>query len=374
MLISLIIPVYNRPQETEELLQSLSRQTRRDFEVVIVEDGSTPELSSRDVVARYAGSFDIRYICQENEGPARARNTGAANAKGDFFVIMDSDCIVPPSYFEVVYAAIAAKNIEFFGGPDTAAPDFTPLQKAVSYSMTSLFTTGGIRGNKRSIDAFSPRSFNLGISRRLFEEVGGFSDMRIGEDIDFSLRVKKRGAKAWLLSDAVVCHKRRTSMRLFFKQVFIFGTARVNLNIRHPESRKPVFLLPAIFTAGSLCFFIVMLFFRTAFILPAFAVVCLWALGSLRLITGGTILAAFAVVYCPVWFWLPFLLLALLWFCDSWRKNHDLKIAWLSVWTSFLQIYGYGAGFLYGTYLRQIRGFDEKTTYRVTKFFSPRKK
>ena len=243
MFISLVIPVYNRPQEVRELLESLTHQTRRDFETVVVEDGSAPELSSDGVVREYADRLDICYVRQPNGGPAAARNTGAAHAHGDFLVIMDSDCIVPPGYFETVYAEVEARGIAFYGGPDMAAPDFSPLQKAVSYSMTSVFTTGGIRGNRRSIGKFSPRSFNLGISRPLFEQVGGFSDMRIGEDIDFSMRVMAAGAQAWFLPDAKVCHKRRTSIRLFFKQVFVFGTARVNLDIRHPESRRALFML-----------------------------------------------------------------------------------------------------------------------------------
>ena len=162
----------------------------------MVEDGSAPELSSDGVVREYADRLDICYVRQPNGGPAAARNTGAAHAHGDFLVIMDSDCIVPPGYFETVYAEVEARGIAFYGGPDMAAPDFSPLQKAVSYSMTSVFTTGGIRGNRRSIGKFSPRSFNLGISRPLFEQVGGFSDMRIGEDIDFSMRVMAFGGTA----------------------------------------------------------------------------------------------------------------------------------------------------------------------------------
>lgn len=240
------------PQEVRELLESLTHQTRRDFETVVVEDGSRAgTLLGRGGagVCRPAG-YLLCPPAQRRSGRA-ARNTGAAHAHGDFLVIMDSDCIVPPGYFETVYAEVEARGIAFYGGPDMAAPDFSPLQKAVSYSMTSVFTTGGIRGNRRSIGKFSPRSFNLGISRPLFEQVGGFSDMRIGEDIDFSMRVMAAGAQAWFLPDAKVCHKRRTSIRLFFKQVFVFGTARVNLDIRHPESRRALFMLPSLFTIGS---------------------------------------------------------------------------------------------------------------------------
>ena len=316
MFISLVIPVYNRPQEVRELLESLTHQTRRDFETVVVEDGSAPELSSDGVVREYADRLDICYVRQPNGGPAAARNTGAAHAHGDFLVIMDSDCIVPPGYFETVYAEVEARGIAFYGGPDMAAPDFSPLQKAVSYSMTSVFTTGGIRGNRRSIGKFSPRSFNLGISRPLFEQVGGFSDMRIGEDIDFSMRVMAAGAQAWFLPDAKVCHKRRTSIRLFFKQVFVFGTARVNLDIRHPESRRALFMLPSLFTIGSAALLLAALCTSPWFLLAVVGVAALWALGT-PVQWGGLLLVLFGAVYAPWWFSLPFGALMLLWFADA---------------------------------------------------------
>ncbi len=369
MFISLIIPVYNRPQEVRELLESLVRQTRRDFEVVVVEDGSAPECSSDEVVREYADRLDIRYVRQPNGGPAAARNTGAANARGDFFVIMDSDCLVPADYFETVYTEVEACGIVFYGGPDMAAPDFSPLQKAVSYSMTSVFTTGGIRGNRHSIGKFSPRSFNLGISRSLFVEVGGFSDMRIGEDIDFSMRVMATGAQARFLPDAKVCHKRRTSIRLFFKQVFVFGTARINLDIRHPESRKALFALPSVFTVGSAALLLAALcagpWFRLAFV----AVVVLWALGT-SVQWGGLLLLLFGIAYAPWWFILPFGTLMALWFVDAAVRNRSVTIGWLAVWTSFIQLYGYGLGYLYGFWLRRIRGLEERDTYKVTRFFS----
>lgn len=369
MFISLIIPVYNRPQETRELLESLVGQTCRDFEVVIVDDGSTEELSSRGVAAEFSGQLAVRYVYQENRGPAAARNTGAANAKGDFFIIMDSDCLVPSRYFETVYEEVERNRIEFFGGPDGAAADFSPLQKAVSYSMTSLFTTGGIRGNKKSIGKFSPRSFNLGISRRLFEKVGGFNDMRIGEDIDFSTRVAATGVKVWFLPDAAVCHKRRTSLKLFFKQVFVFGTARINLTMRHPESGKAVFLLPALFTVISLALFITAVFVRPWFLLLAGSIMALWVLGPIGKIIKG-ILFVLGLLYAPWWLSVPYGALMLLWFVDSYMKSKSVKIAWLSIWTSFIQLYGYGLGFLYGFFVRRILGKDEQYTYRVTKFFS----
>lgn len=369
MFVSLIIPVYNRPQETRELLDSLTRQTRRDFETVVVEDGSAPHLASDRVVREYADRLDICYVRQPNGGPAAARNTGAAHAHGDFFVIMDSDCIVPPDYFATVYAEVEARGIEFYGGPDMAAPDFSPLQRAVSYSMTSVFTTGGIRGSRHSIGKFSPRSFNLGIARPLFERVGGFSDMRIGEDIDFSMRVAATGAQAWFLPDAKVCHKRRTSMRLFFKQVFVFGTARVNLDIRHPASRRVLYALPSLFTAGSLAMLLAAWYASPWFLLACIGVAALWLLGT-PVQWGGLLLTVFGIAYAPWWFGIPFGALMLLWFADSSLRNRSIRIGWLSVWTSFIQLYGYGLGYLYGTWMRRIRRRDERYTYKVTGFFS----
>lgn len=330
-MISLIIPVYNRPNEVEELLETLARQTDQRFEVVIVEDGST--IDSRDVVSRYSTRLNIAYYCQENGGPAAARNTGARYASGDFYIFMDSDCLVPERYFETVNRRLSEEQIEFFGGADSAAPDFSPIQKAVSYSMTSFFTTGGIRGSKKRVSRYSPRSFNLGISKELFDRVGGFADMRIGEDIDFSMRVSAAGAEAVFLEDATVCHKRRTSMKLFFKQVFIFGVARVNLNIRHPRSARLVYLLPMLFTLGSLALIV-------------------------------------AAVLCGWWLLLPIGALMLLWFADSGVRNRSLRIGWLSIWTSFIQLYGYGIGFMYGMWMRYVRRLSERQTYKVTKFFS----
>ena len=337
--------------------------------MVLVEDGSAPELSSEGVADAYRDRLSIRYVWQPNGGPAAARNTGAAHASGDFFIIMDSDCIVPADYFAKVYDALAGGNIEFFGGPDSAGEDFSPLQKAVSYSMTSLFTTGGIRGNRRSIGRFSPRSFNLGISRRLFERVGGFSDMRIGEDIDFSLRVVATGARAFFLPEAVVCHKRRTSMKLFFKQVFVFGTARVNLNIRHPRSRKSVYMLPALFTLGSAALTLAAIVWNPLLAIAFLAAALLWRYGGIGT-AGGAFLILFSVLYGPWWYYLPFCALMLLWFVDAMQRYHSARIGWLAVWTSFIQLYGYGLGYLYGTWQRRIRKRDEAYTYRVTKFFS----
>lgn len=336
-MISLIIPVYNRPDEVEELLYTLAKQSCSEFEVVIVEDGSS--VDCRSITEKYSAFLNISYHAQPNGGPSVARNTGAGVAKGDFLVFTDSDCLIPPDYIETVERHLSGGIIRFYGGADKAGDDFSPLQKAVSYSMTSIFTTGGIRGKKKSVSQFTPRSFNLGISRDLFERVGGFDKMRIGEDIDFSMRVLATGERAYFLPDAEVCHKRRTSMRLFFKQVFVFGTARVNLNIRYPHSCKIVYLLPALFTLGSF-----------ALILCA-ALLSVWRTEALLLLS-------------------PFVLLMSLWFSDSAVRNRSLRIGWLSVWTSFIQLYGYGLGYLWSLWNRRVKGRGEEYTYRVTKFFS----
>lgn len=330
-MISIIVPVYNRPQEIQELLESLSHQSDGEFEIVIVEDGSKDDCAA--VVHDFATQLNITYVVQPNAGPAAARNRGASEAKGEVFVFMDSDCIVPADYVATLNRHLKEEHVEFFGGPDSAAADFTPLQKAVSYSMTSFFTTGGIRGGGRKLEKFCPRSFNLGIARDLFFRVDGFTDMRIGEDIDFSKKVFATGAVAHFFPDAVVCHKRRTSMRLFFKQVFIFGTARVNLNIRHPQTRRVVYLLPMLFTLGS-----------------------------------------FALLVCAAavspWFLAPLAVLMLLWAVDSGARNRSVRIGWLSIWTSFIQLYGYGIGYLYGLWNRYVRGWSEEQTWVVTRYFS----
>ncbi|MDR0509669.1 MAG: glycosyltransferase, partial [Rikenellaceae bacterium] len=249
-MIRAIIPVYNRPQEAEEILASLARQSFRNFAVVVVEDGSS--VDCRAVAEGFRDALNLAYLVKPNGGPASARNFGVregCDRCDDFLVFLDSDCILPERYMETVRRAVEG-GTEFFGGADMASRDFSPMQRAVSYSMTSLFTTGGIRGGRRG--GFIPRSFNMGVTRRLFDAVGGFSDMRFGEDIDFSMKVLQTGAEAVLLDGAEVCHKRRTDMRSFFRQVFHSGIARINLSLRHPGSLKPLHILPAFFLAGSL--------------------------------------------------------------------------------------------------------------------------
>lgn len=326
---SILIPVYNRPDELSELLESLVCQTERDFEVVVVEDGS--QLPSDAVVAAYADRLSIRYLTKENGGPAKARNVGAGEAQGDYLLILDSDVVLPKDYLTAVNDELARQHADAFGGPDAAHPDFTPLQKAISYSMTSFFTTGGIRGGKKKMDKFYPRSFNMGVRRQLYQELGGFSDMRFGEDIDFSIRIFKSGAQCRLFPEAWVWHKRRTDLRKFFRQVHNSGIARINLYKRYPESLKLVHLLPAVFTLG----------------------------------VFGLILLALVLAICGCEYWAllilsPLFLYSVLVCVDSTIQNRSLGIGLLSIAAAFVQLIGYGTGFLRAWWLRCVMGRNEE--------------
>lgn len=231
MMFSIIIPVYNRPDEVDELLESLTRQTVKDFEVVIVEDGS--KVPCRDVCEKYEAKLDIQYFAKPNSGPGQSRNYGVERAKGEYVLILDSDVVLPEGYIAAVSAELEREPADAFGGPDSAHSSFTDTQKAISYSMTSFFTTGGIRGGKKKLDKFYPRSFNMGVRRDVYERLGGFSKMRFGEDIDFSIRIFKAGCRCRLFPEAWVWHKRRTDLKKFFRQVYNSGIARINRNTRN---------------------------------------------------------------------------------------------------------------------------------------------
>ncbi len=327
---SFIIPVFNRPDEMAELLESLTRQTLRDFEVVVVEDGS--QRTSDIVTARYADRLQVQYLAKENGGPARARNYGAQHAQGDWLLIVDSDVVLPPGYLQAVDDELSRQPSDAFGGPDAAHPDFTPLQKAISYSMTSFFTTGGIRGGKKKLDKFYPRSFNMGVSRPLYARLHGFTAaMRFGEDIDFSIRIYQSGARCRLFPEAWVWHKRRTDLRKFFRQVHNSGIARINLYKRYPWSLKIVHLLPAVFTIGTVALLV--------------AALCLALCG-----------------HCG-WAWLalsPLLIYSMAVLVDSGLRNRSLWIGVLSVAAAFVQLTGYGTGFLRAWWLRCVMGRDEE--------------
>lgn len=243
---SIVIAVYNRPDEMQELLESLACQTYTDFEVVVVEDGST--LTCQRVCDSFTNRLRIVYVAKSNSGPGLSRNYGCRRASGNYFIFLDSDCMVPATYLANVDAAIEQYSLEAFGGPDREHASFTVLQKAISHSMTSLLTTGGIRGSSvRTGGAFHPRSFNMGISRTVFNATDGFSSLRFGEDIDFSLRIIAKGFRTALVPDAWVYHKRRSTLKSFFKQVHQSGRARIDITLRHPGSLKITHFFPTAF-------------------------------------------------------------------------------------------------------------------------------
>jgi len=249
-LFSFIIPVFNRPNEVEELLQSLTQQTVDSsmFEVIVVEDGS--QITCKEVCERFSEQLNLHYYYKENSGPGQSRNYGADKSCGEYYIVLDSDVVLPETYIQHVLDEINRESCDAFGGPDRAHHDFSPIQKAISYSMTSFFTTGGIRGGKKKLDKFYPRSYNMGIKSDVYKALNGFSKMRFGEDIDFSIRIFDNGYSCRLFPEAWVYHKRRTDFRKFFKQVYNSGIARINLYKKYPSSLKLVHLLPAVFTVG----------------------------------------------------------------------------------------------------------------------------
>ena len=328
-------------------------QTYKDMEVIIVEDGSSQPCEA--IVHKYAGKLQLRYYTKENSGPGQTRNYGAEHSQGDFLIFLDSDCVLPPGFLKEVEAELNRKECDAWGGPDKAHEGFTPVQKAISYSMTSFLTTGGIRGGKKQMDGkFYPRSFNLGIRRSLYRQLGGFSSMRFGEDIDLSLRIYKSGASCRLFPNAWVWHKRRTDFKKFFKQVHNSGIARINLMKRHPGSLKLVHLLPAVFTIGTflcLLLFLVGLFFA--------------GIGLYTGFFGGTgcnmgLVVAFLGAAIMLLALLPLLLFSLIVFLDSSIRNKSTRIGLLSIWASFIQLIGYGTGFLRAWWLRCICGRNEE--------------
>ena len=320
---SIIVPVFNRPDEVDELLESLCHQDVKDFEVIIVEDGS--EKPCKDVCDKYANILDLHYYFKENSGPGQSRNYGAERANGEWLIVLDSDVVLPKDYLRNVESGM--RNEDAFGGPDASHPSFTPIQKAISYSMTSFFTTGGIRGGKgKKLDQFFPRSYNMGIRREVYQELGGFTKMRFGEDIDFSYRIIEAGYKTALIPEAWVWHKRRTDFRKFFRQVYNSGIARINLEKRHPGTMKLVHLLPTVFTIGVL---------------------------------GCLLLAPF----CYGLTLLPLMLYCLLILADSSRQNSSLWVGLLSIPAAFTQLMGYGFGFIESWWKRCVLKQDEFTAF-----------
>lgn len=317
---SIVIPVYNRPDEVEELLESLTNQTDKGFEVLVIEDGSS--VPCEEICRKYEKQLDLHYYFKPNSGRSETRNYGIERATGDWFIIYDSDVIVPPQYIATVRAELEKNPVDCYGGPDAADASFSDVQKAINYSMTSIMTTGGIRGATKNKAKFSPRSFNMGISRTCFETVGGYKNM-IGEDIDLSIRIQQAGFKTTLIPEAYVYHKRRVDLNKFFRQVNTFGKGRVLLGEMHPGSMKLVHLMPAAFVLGNIglvlaALVLLVVSFLTSSFSPWWALLCLAPI--VLYITGI--------------------------FCESLVKNKSLKIALLSIVAAYMQLFGYGTGFL----------------------------
>ena len=310
---SIIIPVYNRPDEVAELLESLTHLSCPDIEILVIEDGSSVPCEA--VVKAYADRLPVTYYTKPNSGPGQTRNYGAERAKGEYLLIWDSDILIPEGYFEAIESFLKANPVDAFGGPDRAHASFTDVQKAINYSMTSFFTTGGIRGGKKKLDKFFPRSFNMGIRREVYTQLGGFRAMRFGEDVDFSYRIVETGYKTALIPDAFVYHKRRTDFRKFFRQVHNSGIARINLSILHPGTLKLVHTLPALFTLA---------------VIPFLPLMPLYALMVL---------------------------------IDAAIQNKSLKIGALSVVAAFTQLIGYGTGFIGAAFRRYILKKENKDAF-----------
>lgn len=328
---SVIVPVYNRIDEVRDLLESLVCQTQKNFEVIIVEDGSTEPCE--EIVDNYYGSFHLKYFYKSNEGRSIARNYGIERASGRYFIFFDSDCVIPPDYFAILDRELAKRPLDAFGGPDAAHSSFTPTQKAISFAMTSFLTTGGIRGGKVQMEKFTPRSFNMGYSREVYERVGGFREM-FSEDIDMSTRIRQAGFSIGLIHPAHVYHKRRVDFKKFWRQVYVFGMSRITLKLLYPGSMKLVHTLPAL------------------------AVV----IGVMLVLLG---------IFVSPWFLLPIGIWLLAVLVTAWISTRSLKIALLALPASVVQIAGYGCGFLKAWFtkilLRRGRDIEEEINIRKGK-------
>lgn len=318
---SIIVPVYNRPAEVADLLESLAGQTARNFEVILVEDGST--VPCREIAERYSGKLDLKYFFKENEGRSIARNYGMERASGTFFIFFDSDCVIPADYFAKLNAMAVEKPFDCFGGPDAADESFSTSQKAINHAMTSFLTTGGIRGGKISLEKFTPRTFNMGFSRAVYNLVGGFREM-FSEDIDMSTRIRLAGFSIGLIADAKVWHKRRVDFKKFFCQVYVFGMSRITLKLLYPDSLKAVHMLPAL------------------------------------AVVAGLVLVALGIFVSP-WWLLPIGIYFVALFASALVKTKSVKIAALAIPAAAIQLGGYGTGFIraYVTKILLGRGRNE---------------
>lgn len=323
---SVIIPVYNRRDEVAALLESLAGQSLMNFEVIVVDDGSTDPCAAECQPYTF-----VRYFWKENEGRSPARNYGMERARGDYFVFFDSDCVIPPDYFRILTEQLESGPVDCFGGPDAAHDSFSPLQKAINFAMTSFLTTGGIRGGKVQLEKFTPRTFNMGFSRRVYERVGGFREM-FSEDIDMSMRIRNAGFSMSLIRPAAVYHRRRLSFRKFARQVYVFGMSRITLKLLYPGSLKAVHTLPALFLSGCVAMLLL-------------------------------------AVFCSPWWLLPLGAYVLALFLAAFGSTGSLTIALMAVPASLVQLWGYGAGFLraYVTKIILGRGRDLNEELEIRK-------
>lgn len=329
-LFSIIVPVYNRPDEVSDLLASLSRQTDKGFETIIVEDGST--VPCREQCDRFAKEANVRYFHKENEGRSIARNHGMERAGGDYFVFVDSDCVLPETYIADLRRAISENRADCFGGPDAAHESFSDTQKAINYAMTSFLTTGGIRGGKVCMEKFTPRTFNMGFSRKVYGKVGGFREM-FSEDIDMSTRIRNAGFRIMLYPDVYVYHKRRVDFRKFWRQVHVFGMSRITLQLLYPGSMKAVHWLPALFVIGAVAMIIGAFFWKWMLIPLLVYILALWIWGMI--------------------------------------STRSIKIGTMGVGAAMVQLTGYGTGFLrayiWKIILRHGRDIDDEIARRKGK-------
>ncbi len=307
IIFSIIVPVYNRPDEIKELLESLSKQTLKNFELIVVEDGKG---DSEPIIEEYKELIPIQYFYLKDTSVCFRRNYGAKNARSDYYIFLDSDCIIPPDYFSKLQVASQKERFDAYGGKDCAAKDFTPFQKAVNYAMTSFLTTGGIRGNKKKIDKFYPRSFNMGFNKEVFLKTGGFpEDMQPpGEDMVLSIRIHECGFNVYSEPDLYVYHKRKISFMRFWRQIHSFAYARYKISCMYPDTFKIFYLLPICFVAYTILALILALF----------------------------------ITIIPLLFLTLYVLLI---FVDALIKERSLRVAIISITTSLIQFTAYGIGF-----------------------------
>jgi GT2 family glycosyltransferase len=318
MYFSIVVPTFGRPEEVTELLNSLINQENKQFEVILA-DGSLDD-SVKLIADQFKGRLNLKHLYEKGLGISESKNWGVKNASGDVIVFFDSDCVIPPQYFETVDIYLAQDKLDAYGGPDKADTSFNPQQKAISYAMTSFFTTGGIRGKKKHVGQYQPRSFNMGIRREVFNKLGGFSGLKVSEDIDLSIRLAKNGYKTGLIEDAYVYHKRRSTFYKFFRQVFSFGSGRIDLQLRHGDALKLVHMMPSAF--------VLFLFSGVLFVFCSKPLFILW-------------LASLTVYFAAI-------------IVDSTLQNKSAFIGLLSAYASLIMLLGYGTGMMRAAIMRMV--------------------